>query len=297
MATDPPSPFLTALDERRRAEVLALVDLPGRVAAALEQGRAAWPEVSLDGAVFLRRLAASLVADPADAPAWLASLKADDLYLACACGERLPAALRAFESRYGGELDAVARRFASASISAGDLRQILLKKLFVAEGDAPARIAAYTGRGALQTWLRVTAVRAFIDVQRAEAHPEEIAASSRIDAAPQPGADPELDVLKAEHAVHFKAALGEALAGLRDGDRHLLRQYFVAGLSIDQLALVLHIHRATAARRVAKARQSMLRATRAALMRRLKLERGELDSLMSLVRSRLGPSIAGLFDS
>jgi len=57
---------------------------------------------------------------------------------------------------------------------------------------------------------------------------------------------------------------------------------------------VLGIHRATAARRIARAREQLVAATRRELVTRLELEDGELDEIIGLVTSRLDISLGAL---
>jgi RNA polymerase sigma-70 factor (ECF subfamily) len=101
-------------------------------------------------------------------------------------------------------------------------------------------------------------------------------------------------VVKAEYRAAVAQAMHEGAQALEPGDRHLLRQHFVAGLSIDQLGAVLGIHRATAARRIQRAREQLVAETKRQLAVKLKLPEIELDEVLGLVMSRLDVSIAKL---
>ncbi|MBS1123936.1 MAG: putative DNA-binding regulatory protein, partial [Deltaproteobacteria bacterium] len=178
--------------------------------------------------------------------------------------------------------------------TADDLRQILRAKLFVAEPGEQPKIADYAGQGFLENWLRVTAVRVFLDLsKRKDRVRETFAADDEVLALPQPG-DLSLDVVKAEYRAAVAAAMHEAAQQLEPGDRHLLRQHLVAGLSIDRLGAVLGIHRATAARRIARAKEQLVAETRRRLAIRLGLADLELDEVIGLVMSRLDVSIGQL---
>src|SRR5262249_11434487 len=89
----------------------------------------------------------------------------------------------------------------------------------------------------------------------------------------------------------FKQAFHAAVEALDDGARLLLQQSALDGLSIDQLAAFHGVHRSTAARRVQAARTAVLVATQRELSRRLQLSRGELASVMRLIRSQLDLSL------
>jgi RNA polymerase sigma-70 factor, ECF subfamily len=73
-----------------------------------------------------------------------------------------------------------------------------------------------------------------------------------------------------------------------------LRQHALDGLSIDRLAALHKVHRATAARWVEAARTAALEHTRLALGRRLRVGPDELESVMRLVRSQLDITLPAL---
>lgn len=204
------------------------------------------------------------------------------------------AAIEAIERMHRPTLDAACQRFAGKGHSADDLRQILRARLFVAEPGARPKIADYAGQGHLENWLRVTAVRLFVDLgKRKDRAREQPADDGDVLALPTPS-DLQLDLVKAEYRDTVAGAMFDAARGLEPGDRHLLRQHLVAGLSIDQLGAVLGIHRATAARRVAKAREQLAGETRRLVAERLKVAGDELDEVIGLVMSRLDVSIVRL---
>jgi RNA polymerase sigma-70 factor (ECF subfamily) len=99
--------------------------------------------------------------------------------------------------------------------------------------------------------------------------------------------DPELENAKAHYVEQFKQAFSAALRGLPARDRTLLRQHVIDGLTIDQLGALYHVHRATAARGLERARRAVLAATRARLSATLQVRTGELDSILRLIRSRI----------
>jgi RNA polymerase sigma-70 factor (ECF subfamily) len=82
--------------------------------------------------------------------------------------------------------------------------------------------------------------------------------------------------------------MNEAATQLAPGDRHLLWQHFVAGLSIEQLGAVLGIDREVASRRIARAREKLLADAREALARRLgsALYPEHIDELVRHVATR-----------
>lgn len=216
-----------------------------------------------------------------------------DLALAQAAGRGHPAAIARLESEHRAVLDGVCWRYAGPTHSATDLRQILREKLYVAPAGGRAKLTEYAGQGQLASWLRITAVRVFIDLGRRKDRVRETPDADGVLAMPDPG-DLSLEVIKAEYRAAVAQAMRDAAAGLELADRHLLHQHYVAGLSIDQLGVALGIHRATAARRVVRAREALVGATRALLAARLALSNEELDEVIGMVLSRLDVSIPRL---
>ncbi len=289
--------FLSELDSERQQQVTATSGWQERLARAYETGRQGVVDLGLAPEALLRGMARALAASACTADEWLDHLHAEDLALACACSAGLDRAIACFTRRFQADIAGTTKRFARPDLSADDLQQLLLKKLFVAESeDQPPRIAAYTGQGHLQNWLRVTATRTSIDASRVVDTPERPADEELLEKVLAPGANPELELARRESAVHLKAAVGEAVAGLSQGDRLVLKQHMVSRLSIDQIAALYGVHRATAARRVSGAREALVRSARAALMRRMRIGEEQLDSMMALLESRLEVSVARLLE-
>lgn len=232
--------------------------------------------------------------DSIDIGTWLARVQAADLYLAHACvrGEEL--ALRAFEAQCGPDIESALRRVRTGGDVRDDARQILRQRLFVGTRQSGPRMAAYSGRGPLRLWLRVTVVRIVFEILEREAR-EPQADEDEILALPAPADDPELGYLKQLYQREFKEAFEAAVAALGDRDRTLLMQYHVDGLTIDELGALYRVHRVTAARWVARARKSVFDATRKELQRKLDLSRTEFDRLLRTIWSHLDISIYRLF--
>jgi RNA polymerase sigma-70 factor (ECF subfamily) len=103
--------------------------------------------------------------------------------------------------------------------------------------------------------------------------------------------DLELELMRGRYRADFAAAFVGVLSGLPEEERALLREHFLEGQGIDQLALKYRIHRSTAARKVARIRQRLLDGTRQALADRLQLSAGSLQSLMVALRSNFEVSL------
>lgn len=287
--------FLQTLGPTLSKQAQDVLDLEARLQGSMQQAQQCWPTILVDSSAFVRHLAQSYVSHASNLPldAWLSRLNASDLYLAFACIQQDAEAIELLERQHASMVRQIARRFASQAHPEEDLLQILREKLFVDTPQRDARIRHYAGQGPFQSWLRVTATRTFLDCVRggAQQKREHGADDDRLMNAPDLQTDVELDFLKREYRSQFKEAFEEAMRSLSSGERNLLRQNLIAGLSIDQIGAIYHIHRATAARRIVRAREVLLVRTRDALLARLKLPQEEFDSLMELIRSRLDLSL------
>jgi RNA polymerase sigma-70 factor (ECF subfamily) len=260
-----------------------------QIASALAEARRAWPGVVVDSDSFVSYVEAR-VDDETSGGDVVERLHTTDLYLACACAAGDDAAIAAFRRTFDRDLAALFARPDSRGTDREDLVQKLLERLFVADGERPPRITEYRGRGSLRTWLRVVALRVRLNAERRISDKED-GLASQAEQRLGDGADPELDYLKAHYRGAFRAALAEALAELSPEDRNLLRLQLVHGLSATGIAGLHRVHRATAKRWLAAIRDRVLASTRSRLMDALRIEAGELDSIMRLIGSRLEASV------
>ena len=171
-----------------------------------------------------------------------------------------------------------------------EILQRLRVALFTAGPSGRSAIGDYSGRGSLRAYLRAIAIKlALKKIER------EDRAADPIDDILAGGDDsPELQVLKARCRGDLRAAFAVAIEELDEREKTLLRQHHVDGLSIDVLARLHRVHRATAARRVAAARAALLEGIRRYFAGPAGLDRAELDSLVALVQSRLDLSLSRL---
>jgi RNA polymerase sigma-70 factor (ECF subfamily) len=103
--------------------------------------------------------------------------------------------------------------------------------------------------------------------------------------------DPEVQYLKQRYAAQVHDAVVAAIGALSPRDKALLRLHLGQRLSIDALGTMYGVNRATAARWLATARESLRKGTVKDLRGRLQLEPRECDSLIALVNSQLDVSL------
>jgi RNA polymerase sigma-70 factor (ECF subfamily) len=255
----------------------------------------AWPQIECDLDPFFAHLAERLTAVAASEGGFPGErLCVEDLFLAWACTTGHEQALRAFENEVRPELLAALHSLRVPAERRDDVQQELWHKLYLS-GERP-KLLEYSGRGKLRFWFRVTAMRLLIDERRKKSPEDRAAPEWSLAEVSSPAADPEIEYLKRLYAHEFDRAFEEAVAGLDPATRTVLRNYYCQRLTIDEIAAAYGIHRATAARRVARAREDLLSDTRRRLTERLQVPTGELDSILRLIESRLNVTLDRLLE-
>jgi RNA polymerase sigma-70 factor (ECF subfamily) len=221
------------------------------IEAAYEAGRAAHPTLPVPEdrfAAFAEARAAT----------WGGALeRAADLYLACACTESVPGAAERFYELFGERIPLFLGKLAQTSDQIDEVRQSVLVRCLLAIGDAPPALATYSGRGSLEGWVRATAVREALALQRDRERHVELTTS----VIESPDSDPLI--------VHYREpvarAFAAATAALPREQRALLRLHYVHGVTTGQLAQMFQVSRATLVRRLAEARDDLFAHLQAAL--------------------------------
>ncbi len=263
---------------------------PEELHRVLTLARAAWPDVELAPELF-----STWISERTADGQRLSQLRTDDLFLACACSVGEPRALRYFEEQVLVHVDIVLRRMAMTAATIDETKQVLRRRFFVHEGGALPRIVEYSGRGLLQGWVRVAAVRAAMRVvHRPKAQVE--VDSSTIRAVASPGVDLEVDYLKRRSASEFEEALREAFAGLTSRERNILRYYYGERLTIDAIGVVYGVHRATSARWVRQAVDTLVASTRGIMTIRFRLTTSEVSSMMHMIESGVDVALRGVLE-
>ena len=130
--------------------------------AALVAAAAAWPELPALTADAFAAHARALRATGGALAAHLA-----DLYLAFAAGRGIPAAVTRLAARIAPAIAPAIRRIDGSPAFLDEVCQVVRVRLLVGAAEPP-RIAAYRATGPLDAWLRVTAVRAALNIKRGD---------------------------------------------------------------------------------------------------------------------------------
>jgi RNA polymerase sigma-70 factor (ECF subfamily) len=257
------------------------------LAAAFAAAREEWPGLQVDRGAFERHLAD--VGVPSDTgPEGLAGLHVADLYLACACATGVPGALEAFEAKYLRGVGAALRLVDTSEAFADEVTQQLRERLFVT-----GKLATYSGRGSLGSWISIVAQRLALTMKRREA-PRQQLAESAMTAILHDYPDAEIEYLKARYGPEFQEAVEAAFRNLSPRDRIILRLATVKGVTHVQIGKMYSVHQSTVSRWVAVTQEQIRTDVRRLLQARLALASDEVESLVRYLDSDLHLSMSRL---
>jgi RNA polymerase sigma-70 factor (ECF subfamily) len=249
-------------------------------------GARAHPGVALDAEGFAR-----FVRPLGETAEELGALHAEDLYLAAAAARGDARAVAAVEAEHLQRAPGWLARKKLAPAEVDEILQRARERLFVGKDGAPPKIAEYAGRGPLGAWLRVLVLRVEATLRRRTRAHEDL---DEVTSLAVTAASPEAQLARARWQEAFDDALRAAFAALPREDRALFRFQFVKGLTLDQIATLQGVHRATVARRIAAAREQLSTDLCRLLRERLRVSQRDLDALLGEWRSKLDVSLSGL---
>ena len=279
--------FLAPMTEAERSRWESSPELAERLDHIATTARSGCGEIVLAADTFMRFLgekAAGL------SPQWLVELPAVDLYLACACGRGDAAAIAVVEKTYFPGIAAIVRGKLGTPSLADEAMQRMREHLFVASAERPAHILDYGGRGALGKWLAITAVRAglrTIRETRRETELDDAQLGRIVDGA----GDIELAHLRDRYEPEFKQAFAEAFAALSARERNLLRHSVLDALGVEAIADLHNVNKSTVSRWLTRAREQLMKDTRVALRKRLRITATEAESILRLLADQADLSL------
>jgi RNA polymerase sigma-70 factor, ECF subfamily len=164
----------------------------------------------------------------------------------------------------------------------------------VGSPTGPPKIGTYSGRAALERWLAVAARRAALMWLRQNQTEMRVRRASAADSVGGNNGNLETTYIKERYRGEFERALSEALARLPERQRVLLRLYMVNGVTVERIATMFKVGKATVSRWMAAARSALLDDIKETLRKRLGTSSDELASLARMVASRLEVTLPSL---
>ncbi|MBE2250000.1 MAG: hypothetical protein IAE78_10650 [Myxococcus sp.] len=205
--------------------------------------------------------------------------------LACALFHRQPEALACFEERVVPRVRAALQKLGAAAPAVDEHVQGMRTRLLA--DDHGARLRHYRGVGAFEAFVITTAVRALTDAHRGPMRDADDEALAKLPAA----VDLERQLARTGQRHLFATAFRASLAALEPRERALLKLNLVDGASIDALAPLYQVSRATVARWLSSARQALQQGTLARLSKDTRLEGDDLHGLMASLESGFDVSL------
>ncbi len=278
---------MAQLEASRQAGISSVPNLAQVLDDQYAAARAAWPAIHVSQDRYVAELARRINARSSELPEKvLATMPAADLCLAIACADNDASALAAFRDAFIPSLRQALQKLTLGPALVDETIQRVLVMLFV-----DGQIQSYGGKGTLRSWVRSIGVRTGRRLAGVE---QDTGSEDDLADLPAAVADPELELLRARYGEQVKDAFAAAFAQLTERERNVLRQYHIDGLTIDQLAGLYQVNRATTARWVASARLAIVTKTRNLLVERFGIAMTEVDSIIRLVRSQLAVSVRDL---
>lgn len=238
-----------------------------------EEGRKAWPQLAVSQAELDAFVAGR---EPTEPP------PSADLFLVCACVRGLADAMAALEKSVLALIPGWVAKVDPSPDFGDDVAQAVRELLLT--GASP-RLGTYAGKGSLEGWVRVTAVRIALKLKARQSPGAD--ASANVAVTPDLGTQ----VAKAQVRAEVEQAMESVLASLDTEERAWLKLYYLDGLSLEKVASLFGVHTSTISRRIAALEGHVLAALRERLQHQLRLPLAEVESLIRFVRSQLEVSL------
>lgn len=255
-----------------------------------------WPAARLSRETYAARLARLMAGKP-NPFAVLSTLLLEELYLTSACAEGDEAALVYFNDQFLSQIPTFIAGLRLPEAQVEDVQHGLRERLLFAAEKEERRIGHFAGQGALAQWLRVSAVRAGLNLKRNKNTQAVVFDPGDIvEHVVARDGDPELELLRRRHQQEFKAAVRAAFAALSEDDRGVLHMYYVGGLNTRQIAKLYSVVNTTAQRWVVSARERLSAAALASLRASLNVNDTQIRSLYRALASQMDLSLRAVLN-
>lgn len=247
-----------------------------------QQARAQYGDIGVPAHVFiahLRGLAASQVpcgATDCELMSFCSRLHAADLYLSIGCALHNPAAWSRFTTDYFDYIQSIASTLVDTTDEALEFADALVVDLFLPDRTGQSRIASYSGRSSLATWLRVLVCHRAIN-DRKKARPLQPIESLREQRDESVVERLEATLRSHRYSAAVQDSLREACCRLSEPERLVLLLRYERSLKVGQIAEILQVHPSNVTRRLERACERLRLRILHVLDLKHQLKRGEID--------------------
>jgi RNA polymerase sigma-70 factor (ECF subfamily) len=214
-----------------------------------------------------------------------------EMLLAQACGRGDDRAIGRFRKRFAAVVESVRVCFRSRAPSSDELWSDLDRRLFVREGDRPARIGEWSGRSELGASVKVVTARLMLN-RLDSAKPETPTEDVLFETLLVTDQTPELAVASSERRAVMKGLFERAARELSARERRVLRLAFTEGMTIDDIGALHGVHRSSAARWIKEASSSLSKEVMRLARAELRLSPNELENWARGVEGSIDLSLA-----
>ncbi|HLA96466.1 MAG TPA: sigma-70 family RNA polymerase sigma factor [Pyrinomonadaceae bacterium] len=239
-------------------------------------------------------------------------IRADDLCLIVACERGDEKAWEDLVANFDSTVKSAARKISSNNEDAEDLASGIWAELYGlrqdADGNKKSKLAYYSGRGSLAGWLRAVVSQLAIDqfrkqskfVQIEEAREfenlaEESSNHSGNDHVLHHTESPEELLNEKQTSGDVASALQQAIAGLEDEDRLIMKLYYFDDLKLKDIAATFGYHEATASRKIVRVQSEIRKSVEKELKKTHGWSEGEVKRYLSETASKLGVNLEQMF--
>lgn len=216
--------------------------------------------------------------------------RAEECYWAVAAAEGHREAAVHLEQHYFARIPSYLASMNQDPAFAEDIAQDVRQTLLV---GTPPKLLSYVGRGSLPGLLRVTATRKAVSALRKQRD-----GGADFDLEQAMGElDPERRHLKEHYRPLFRESFARAVRSLSAQERNVLRLHYLQRVTLQQLAGMYGVHRATIVRQLAATREKLLKATGRHLKDHRVIVGEDLQSIVDLLKSRFDVSVEALLRS
>lgn len=184
----------------------------------------------------------------------------------------------------------VVRKFATEPTFVDEVLARTLARLATKDASGVLRIERFRGTAPLQGWLCAVLIREAIDMSRVAQRQKKKAAPLE-DAVLVESNTVFTGLVRGEALPMVQAALRTALARMSPRERTWLRYRFVDGATLQQLAALMRVHRATAARTLAELQEQLRRDIQHVLLLERRVNQSDLLSMLREVVSAADGSL------